>query len=92
MVNQKMSKSLKKGNQKLNELKEKYSEINFEMTMPMHFGATYDINEYVLTEESAEKGPDGASDNQSPIHISDDRMQTKVQEKSDDFRFKSTAS
>lgn len=73
-MNQKMSKSLKKGNQKLNELKEKYSEINFEMTMPMHFGATYD-HEYVLTEESAEKvNIEGTSDNASPMHISDDRI------------------
>ena len=45
------------------------------MTMPMHFGATYDQNEYVLTEESVEKiNIEGVSDNASPMHISDDRM------------------
>lgn len=77
-INQKMSKSLKRGNQKLNEIKEKYSEINFEQ-MTLNFGHTYDLNEYIHTEDSAEKIGNDISENQSPAHIiSDDRPASRA--------------
>jgi hypothetical protein len=55
-----MSRSLKKGNLKLNELKEKYSDLNFEMTMPGGFGGTYDQFED-FTYQTSEKLKDGSS-------------------------------
>lgn len=81
-----MSKSLRKGNQKLNELKDKYSEFNFEMTMPVGFGGTYDQMEYNLTEESIEKvNPNKEDeDGSSPIRITDDLAPPRLLEKQSD--------
>ena len=41
-MNKKMAKSLKKGNDKIAELKSKYNEIAFELTMPHALGQTFE--------------------------------------------------
>jgi hypothetical protein len=54
-MNKKMAKSLKKGNEKIAELKAKYNEIAFELTMPAPFSDTFHAKfHYNDTEEDFE--------------------------------------
>jgi len=92
-----MSKSLKKGNDKIAELKAKYNEIAFELTMPMALGQTFEKfayadpemeqfeKEFNMNSKDSYEGPTKES-NPSSIRKSDERgisTNSRSNEKSD---------
>ena len=69
-MNKKMAKSLKKGNDKIAELKAKYNEIAFELTMPAPFSDTFDAK-FHYNDFDALDDPTKESDHLSSIRKAD---------------------